>query len=223
MATTGHTDRTAVVLQRPLDSRIWSGLERSRRPHDPLFQPLFFQWTATAEPNCDLRGSMPCWGVLTMERGKGKLLAYWGAYHTQGPDMRQCQEHTMPGMDLREHAREVFPIIQRRLHISGPKDLGGGQDEWPAKQTGHWAHASPGLALEPHSGSCLSVNCAWLSSQPRPGICTQFPLYPRCLQTPCGCHGTRSSPASPWAGQGRAGHFLQDPKHLPVCTLLKWK
>lgn len=99
------------------------------------------------------------------------MLAYWGAYHTQGPDMRQCQEHTMPGMDLREHAREVFPIIQRRLHIPGPKDLGGGQDEWPARQTGHWAHASPGLALEPHSGSCLPPACLSTvpGSVPSPG------------------------------------------------------
>lgn len=75
-----------------------------------------------------------------MERGKGKLLAYWGAYHTQGPDTRQCQEHTMPGVDLREHSREVFLVIQRRLHIPGPKDLGGRQDESGLRGRGDTGH-----------------------------------------------------------------------------------
>lgn len=54
---------------------------------------------------------------------------------------------------------------------------------------------SPGLALEPHSGSCLPpafVTCQLCQAQfpAQPGICTQSSHDPRCLQTPCGCHGT---------------------------------
>lgn len=46
----------------------------------------------------------------------------------------------MPGVDLREHSREVFPIIQRRLHIPGPKDLRGGQDESGLRGRGDTRH-----------------------------------------------------------------------------------
>lgn len=83
---------------------------------------------------------------------------------------------------------------------------------------------SPGLALEPHSGSCLPpafVTCQLCQAQfpAQPGICTQSPHDPRCFRH----HVDAMVPQFSSITIHRAGHFLQDPKHLSVCTLLKWK